>query len=154
MFEKLGSLLALITIVAFISELTRRVDNRKRDLEMEMREDPIVGETRIVWGCGGEAKYLLFTGDYISINIRNVPNPWNLTDVQLIVNQKLTVDDRNSVRNLFFLPKSNNQNTKSARIVLDNPLKAATVFQVKPFLNVFLSSCYSYTYIINFLCRN
>ena len=35
---------------------------RKKELELEVREDPLVGETRIVWGCGGEAKVLLFLG--------------------------------------------------------------------------------------------
>lgn len=99
---------------------------------MEIREDPIVGETRIVWGLGGEARYLLFSGDYIAINIRNIPSSWNLSDVDYTVGQKLSRPIRDSIQNLFFLPRVQDQQTKTARLTLDDAKTAATAFQVGP----------------------
>lgn len=113
-----------------LSELTRKVETRKTDLELQVREDPVVGETRIVWGCGGEAKLLLFHGDYVGINIRNVPNSWTLTDVELLIRQKLSQPIKDAVRELIFLPKNTDQKSRSARIVFGDPIQAATAFQV------------------------
>lgn len=97
---------------------------------MEIREDPIVGETRVVWGYGGEARYLLFSGDYISINIRNVPYSWNLSDINYTIGQKLSRPIKDSIRNLFFLPRVEDQQKKTARIAFDDAQKAATALQV------------------------
>ena len=106
------------------------MESRKTELELEIREDPVVGETRIVWGCGGEAKLLLFYGHYVGINLRNVPNSWNLSDVDVTVRQKFSQSTKDSFRNLFFLPKNADQQNKTARIVFDDPYKAAIALQV------------------------
>ena len=119
--------------VLFNSELTRRVQSRKTDLELEVREDAIVGETSIVWGCGGVAKLLLFQGDYLGINIRNVPYYWTLSDVDLTVRTKFSQSTKGSIRDLHFLPRTADQNSRTARIVFDNPTKAATAFLVNIF---------------------
>jgi hypothetical protein len=106
------------------------VQSRKTELEQEIIEDPVVGETRIVWGCGGEAKFLLFFGNFIGITLRNVPNSWNLSDVDITVRQKLSQPTKDSFRNVFFLPKNADQKYKTARIFFDDPHKAATALQV------------------------
>ncbi|XP_059353084.1 uncharacterized protein LOC130692190 [Daphnia carinata] len=111
------------------SELTRKVASRKRELELEIREDPVIGETRIVWGCGGEARLLLFRGNYIGLNFKNVPNAWSLLDVDMIIRQKCSQFTKDSVRNLFFLSNNAGEKTKTARVVFDDPQKASAALK-------------------------
>jgi hypothetical protein len=94
-----------------------------------IREDSLSGETRIVWSCGGEGKMLLFSGDFIGINIRNVPKNWNLVDLDLNVRRKLSQQMKESISDLFFLLKSEDQPKKSARIIFDSPLIAAAAIK-------------------------
>lgn len=108
----------------------RKVKSRKRELELEIREDPIIGETRIVWGSGGEARLLLFRGNYIGINLRNVPNSWSLLHLDMTIRQRCGQPTYDSLRNIFFLSANADQNTKSARVVFEDPQKASTAFQV------------------------
>lgn len=117
-------------LVISISELSRRINARKRELELEIREDSIVGETRIVWGCGGEAKLLMFHGQYITINVQNVPITWRLSDVIFTVSQKLSQPVKGSLRDVVLLPQFPNRNDKTARIIFDDPKIAATGFKV------------------------
>jgi len=114
-------------------ELNRLVNNRKAELESVMREDSLIGETRIVWGCGGEGKVLLFSGDYIGINIRNVPKTWSLVDLDFTLRRKLSQQMKVSICNLFFLAKSDDQSKKSARVIFNSPLIAAAAIKVSYF---------------------
>lgn len=111
------------------NELTRKVISRKRELELEIREDPVIGETRIVWGCGGEARLLLFRGNYIGLNLKNMPNAWSLLDVDMIIRQKCSQLIRDSLRNIFFLSNNSGEKTKTARVVFDDPHKASTALK-------------------------
>ena len=103
---------------------------RKKELELEVREDPVVGETRIVWGCGGEAKVLLFLGEFIGIKIHKVPSSWSLTEVDFIVKQKLSPELAGSIRNLFLIPKASDGGKKTAKVIFDCPQKATAALQV------------------------
>lgn len=119
----------VIELTLRCSQLTRRVDARKKELELEIREDPLVGETRIVWGCGGEAKVLLFREDFVGISIRKIPNGWSLADVKYVIEQKLSPLAKESIRNFFFL-YATNQGKQSARILFDCPKIASAALKV------------------------
>ena len=116
-------------------ELNRRVDNRKAELELLIREDDLVGETRIVWGCGGEGKLLLFSGDYIGVNVHNIPKNWSLVDLDLTARRKLNQPLKESIRNLFFLPTNDDQSKKSGRIIFNDPQTTLAAVKVC-FLNL------------------
>ena len=103
---------------------------RKKELELEVREDPLVGETRIVWGCGGEAKVLLFLGEFVGIRIHKVPSSWTLTDVDFIVKQKLSPELAGSIRNLYLISKASDGGKKTAKVIFDCPQKATTALKV------------------------
>ena len=111
--------------------MSRRIKARKLELESEIREDPIVGDTRIVWGCGGEAKMLMFRGDFIGIHIQNVPLSWNLSDVHYTVSQKISQPIKDSLQNVLLLPANSDRSSKTARLIFDDPSKADTAFTVK-----------------------
>lgn len=106
------------------------MSNRKAELEAMVREDSLIGETRIAWSCGGEGKMLLFSGDYIGINISNVPKTWSLVDLNLTLCRKLSQQTKGSVRNQFFLPNCEDRSKKSARIIFDSPPSAAAALKV------------------------
>lgn len=104
------------------------MDERKRELELEVREHAVIGETRIVWGCGGEAESFLFCGEFIGINIRNVPDSWSLKDVRLALHKKLSRPD--AIRDLFFTQQNPGRGKRSARIVFGCPQIASTSLKV------------------------
>jgi hypothetical protein len=79
---------------------------------------------------------LLFYGNFIGITLRNVPSSWNLSDVDITVRQKLSQPIKDSFKNIFFLPKNADQTNKTARILFNDPYKAATALQV-------IASCFA-----------
>ena len=119
-------------------ELERLVSNRIAELESSVREDSLIGETRIVWSCGGEGKMLLFSGDYVGINIHNVPKTWSLVDLNLTLRRKLSKKTKDSVRNQFFLVNCEDRSKKSARVIFDSPPSAAVALKVELFIISFL----------------
>ena len=90
-----------------------------------MREDPLSGETRLVWGCGGRAEMLLFEGEFLAINVRRVPKTWTMDDV--IVNY---LSSSGAIRDSFFLSKSENPAFQTARILFTCRKKASQTLKV------------------------
>ena len=112
------------------------MESRKKELELDVREDPVVGETRIVWGCGGEAKVLLFLGEFVGIRIHKVPSLWSLTEIDLIVKQKLSPELAGSIRNLSLVSKTSGGGKKTATVIFDCPQKATTALQALTLKNM------------------
>jgi hypothetical protein len=96
-------------------------------LRSEVREDPLSGETRLVWGCGGRAEMLLFEGEFLGINVRRVPKTWTMEDVIVRINCPISSE---AIRDSFFLSKSENPAFQTARILFTCRKKASETLKV------------------------
>ncbi len=103
------------------------VEQERRRLRSEVREDPLSGETRLVWGCGGRAEMLLFEGEFLAINVRRVPKTWKMEDLCTKFN---CLSSSETIREAFFLSKSESPAFQTARILFTCRKKASETLKV------------------------
>lgn len=104
----------------------RQIENVRLAASNEIDERVIVGGTRAVYGAGGLIKTILFSGQYCSVNISNLPENINAVEVASIM-------ERFGPTRLVDItsPPSQRQGDASkklsafARVVFENPADAA-----------------------------
>ncbi len=99
--------------------LAAKIQVYHESLKKEILEEVTVGSTRAVYGRGGQVELLLFAKEYISINIRNIPEEFTIGELQKLSAQY------GDVRECKLIPSSNSTNKKQWAHITFSTVEAA-----------------------------
>lgn len=101
--------------------LKKRIEEAKEMLKKEVVEEVVIGNTRAVYGIGGVLTDFLFEGEYISINLRNLPNDWTQERIMKIASQYGNIRD-------CTLVSQGAENTKWSKVTFMKKSEAKAAF--------------------------